>query len=132
MTLRLGLMAPFLETAAERIVTVVVCGRELEQLPELVLGLFVAVDAEVGDPERFADRGLLGLEPLRLLERDRRLRRHALPQVGPALLEEVVRVAHSLLLRYGKFSCTKSSASVKSRVRPTSNAETRRSSSIAR
>src|SRR5262249_59618353 len=51
--------------------------------------------AEVGDPERLADRGLVGLEPLRLLERHRRLRGHALAQPPLPLLEAVVRLAHS-------------------------------------
>src|SRR5262249_36112205 len=69
---------------------------ELEHLAELRLGLGVAVDAEVRDPERLADRRLLRLAPLRLLERDRRLRGAALLEVGPALLEEVERLAHRL------------------------------------
>src|SRR5207247_9599370 len=85
--------------------------------PELRLGLLPAVDAEVGDPERLADRGLVRLAPLRLLERDRRLRGAALRQMRASLLEEVVGLAH-VAPRYGKFSLTKSSGAVKSRVGP--------------
>jgi hypothetical protein len=72
--LSLGLAPLLLQAAAECVVAVVVGRRELEQLPELALGLLVAVYAEVGDPERLADRGLLGLATLRLLQRDRGLR----------------------------------------------------------
>src|SRR5439155_5206119 len=113
-------------------VAVVVRRGELEQLAELGLRLLVAVDAEVGDAESLADRRLLRLAALRLLERDGRLSCHALPKLGAPLLEKVVGLAHSLPLRKTKFSPTKSSASVKSRVRPTSKAETCRPSSIAR
>src|SRR5262249_34390761 len=92
--LGLGLAALLLEAAAERVVAVVVDRGELEELPEFGLGLRIAVDPEVGDPERLADRGLLGLAPLRLLQRDRGLSGHAFTEVGPALLEQVVRLAH--------------------------------------
>ena len=78
MAVRLGLAALLLERAAERVVRVVVGRRELEHGAELGLGLLPAREAEVGDPERLADRRLLRLEPLRLLEHDRGLRRHAL------------------------------------------------------
>src|SRR5206468_9731878 len=97
--LGLGLAPLLLEAAPERVVAVVVGGRELEQLPELALCLHVTVDAEVGDPERLADRGLLRLAALRLLERDGGLRGHALSKVGASLLKEVVGVTHSLGLR---------------------------------
>ena len=70
------------QRAAERVVRVVVGGRELEHLAELLFGLRPARDPEVGDPERLADRCLLRLEPLRLLERDGRLRRHAVAKVA--------------------------------------------------
>src|SRR2546421_89631 len=93
----------------------VVDGRELEHLAELGLGLGVAVDTEIRDPECLADRRLLRLAGLRLLERDRGLGGHALLQVGPALLEKIEGLAHR---RYGKFSFTKSSGSVKSRAFP--------------
>src|SRR5206468_10272744 len=92
---RLPLAALLLEAAAERVVRVVVHRREVEHLAELRLGLLPAPDAEVRDPERLTDRGLVGLPALCLLERHRRLRGHAALQVGPALLEEAVRgLAH--------------------------------------
>ena len=74
---------------------VVVGRRELEDRPELVGGLVVAADAEVRDPERLADRRLVRLPPLRLLERHGRLCRHPLLQVPAALLEVVVDLAHN-------------------------------------
>ena len=98
---------------------VVVRRRELEDGAELRLRLLPALDPEVRDPERLADRRLVGLEPLRLLERDGRLRGHALLEVGAALLEEVVRVGHRCL-RYGKFSSSTSTGGVSSRVGPIS------------
>src|SRR5256714_7151171 len=127
---RLGRASLLLEAAAERVVRVVVGRRKLEHLPELGLGLLPAVDAEVRDPERLADRRLVRLAALRLLERDRRLRGAALLQVGPALLEEVVGLAH-VAPRYGKFSSTKSSADVKSRVGPISTPRISAPESIA-
>ena len=63
---------------------------------------------------------------------NRRLRRHPLAEVGSALLEEVVRVAHLVLFRYGKFSSTKSSGSVKSRVLRSRSRRTGTPASIAR
>src|SRR5215207_1234155 len=87
---RLRRPAAFLEAAAERVVRVVVRGREVEHHPELGLGLLVTAQAEVRDPERLADRGLVGLSPLRLLEGDRGLSGHALSEVVPALLEKLV------------------------------------------
>ncbi len=101
MAVRLGVASLLLERAAERVVRVVVRRRELEHRPELRLRLLPALDPEVRDPERLADRRLVRLELLRLLERDGRLRGHAVLQVGPALLEEVIRVGHRSL-RYGK------------------------------
>src|SRR3954451_16383093 len=88
---RLALAALLLEAAPERVVGVVVHGRELEQHAELFLGRVPAPDAEVRDAERLADRRLLRLTPLRLLERDRGLRRHPPLQMRAALLEEAVR-----------------------------------------
>ena len=81
---------------------VVVGRRELEHRAELRLGLLPAVDAEVRDAERLADRRLLGLAALRLLERDRRLRGVAVLEVGLPLLEEVVCLVFTHA-RYGKF-----------------------------
>src|SRR5204862_6109775 len=54
----------------------------------------------------------------------------ALLEVGPALLEEVVGVAH-VAPRYGKFSFIKSSADVKSRVAPISTPRISAPESIA-
>src|SRR3954463_6631112 len=107
----------------------VVVGRgELEDRAELGLGLRPSPQTEGGHPERPADRGLLGLEPLRLLEGHGRLRGHSLLQPPPALLEVVVRVAHR---RYGTFSRTRSTTVVRSRVRPISIADTSAPASIA-
>ena len=44
----------------------------------VLLGFLVALNAQIGDPERLPDRCLARLAPLRLLERDRRLRSAAL------------------------------------------------------
>src|SRR6188472_81621 len=82
------------ERSPERIVRVVVGRGQLEHLAKLGLGLLPALDPEVGDAERLADGRLLGLEPLRLLERNGGLCGHAAAEVRAALLEEVVRVAH--------------------------------------
>jgi len=95
---RLVLTALLLQAAPEGVVGVVVDRGELEHLAELGLRLLVAVDAEVGDPERLADRGLVGLAALRLLEGDRGLRGAALLQVRPALLEEVEGLAHDVVV----------------------------------
>ena len=96
MPVRLGRAALLLERAAERVVRVVVGRRELlDDRPELALGLLPAVQPEVRDAERLADRRLLGLEPLRLLERDGRLRGHALSQPRLALAEVLVRLRSS-------------------------------------
>src|SRR5205085_323631 len=120
-----------LEDAAERIVGIVVDGRELEQLAELGLGGIPAPHAEGRDAERLPDRGLIRLPPLRLLECHRRLGRHAALQMGLALLEEAVRrLAHDS--RYGKFSFTKSTGYVKSRVLPISNPAIGSPAAIAR
>jgi hypothetical protein len=77
-------------------VRVVVVRGELEDRSELRRGLVVAADAEVRDPERLADRRLVRLAPLRLLERHGRLRGHPLLEMPPALLEIVVDLAHHL------------------------------------
>src|SRR6187402_2774664 len=131
MAVRLLEAALLLEHPAEGVVGVVLGRRQLEQRPELGLRLVPALEAEVRDPERLADRGLVGLALLRLLEGDGGLCRHPLAEVGAALLKEVVRVAHVVLFRYGKFSSTKSSGSVKSRVLAISTAETAAPASIA-
>ena len=55
---RLCVATLLLERAAERVMGVVVRRRELEQRPELRLGLPPALDPEVGDAERLADRRL--------------------------------------------------------------------------
>ena len=92
---RLGRPALFLERPAERIVRVVVGGCELlDDRPELALRILPACESEVGDSERLADRRLLGLEPLRLLERNRRLRRHAAAKPLLTLTKQLVGLAH--------------------------------------
>jgi hypothetical protein len=96
---RLGRAALLLEAAAERVVRVVVGRRQLEHRAKLVLGLGVATDPEVRDPEPLPDRGLVGLALLRLLERHRRLRGHALRELVAAPPEEVVGVGHSMTPR---------------------------------
>ena len=101
MTARLVVAALIPQGAAERVVRVVVGGRELEHLAELVLGLAPARESEVGDAERLANRRLLRLEPLCLLERDRRLGGHPAAQMRAALLEEVVGGAHPLIVPDG-------------------------------
>jgi hypothetical protein len=55
------------------------------------------MDPEVRDPERLADRRLLRLAPLRLLEGYRRLSGAALLKMRPALLEQIERLAHRAL-----------------------------------
>src|SRR4029450_7816182 len=107
MASRLVPAAQLLEGAGEAVVRVVVGRRKVDHGAELGLRLLVALDPEVGDAERFADRRLVGLAPLRLLERDRGLRSSALLEVLPALLEEVVGLAHRLPPRYGEFSRVK-------------------------
>ena len=97
MAVRLGVASLLLQRSPERIVRVVVRRRKLEHSPELRLRLPPALDPEVRDPERLADRRLVRLELLRFLERDRGLGGHAALQVAPALLKEVIRVAHRLL-----------------------------------
>src|SRR4249919_2768448 len=96
-TVRLGVAPLLLERTTEGVVGVVVGRREFEDGPELRLRLLPALDPEVGDPKRLSDRGLVRLELLRLFERDRRLRGHAVLEMGLALLEVVVRVGHRLL-----------------------------------
>src|SRR5204863_6997957 len=81
---RLRGSALLLERAAERIVSVVVGGVELiGDRPELALRVLPPGQPEIGDAERLADRGLLRLQPLRLLERHGRLRRQ--PRAKPPL-----------------------------------------------
>src|SRR5215210_6602269 len=98
MTVRLSILPLLLEAAAERVVSVVVGRGELEHRPELPLRLVVAVDAEVRDPEGLADRRLVRLALLRLLQRDRRLGRHTLRQVLASLLKQVICLAHLRLI----------------------------------
>src|SRR5262249_58320014 len=96
---RLEVPSLLLETAAERVVRVVVDRRELEHLAELLLCFAPAPDPEVRDPERLADRRLVRLPALRLLERDGGLRGHARPQMAASALEEAVRrFAHAVEL----------------------------------
>src|SRR5262249_8878255 len=59
------------------------------------------LDAEVREAERLADRGLVRLASLRLLERNRRLRGPAVLEVALSLLEEVIGlvIAHRSSLR---------------------------------
>src|SRR5262245_13081837 len=76
---------------------VVVRGSKLDELSELRLGFRPAADAEVGEPERLADRRLPRLAALRLLERDGRLGGPAVLEVGLPLHEQLVRIAHALL-----------------------------------
>src|SRR6266513_1710304 len=127
---RLGVLSLLLERATERVVRVMVGRRQLQHDAELLLRLLVALDAEVRDPERLADRRLARLAPLGLLQGDGRLRGTSLAEVRSSLLEEVVGLGH-VALRYGKFSSTKSSGSVKSRVFPISIAVTGSPASIA-
>src|SRR5581483_5614869 len=118
---RLGGLPQVLERAAERVVRIVVGRREiLDDRPELPFGVAPAGEPEVGDAERLANRRLLWLEPLRLLERHGRLRGHAASEPLLALAEELVGavVAHRHR-RYGKFSRTRSTGFVSPRVRPT-------------
>ena len=99
---------------------------------ELALGLAVALDAEVRDPERLADRRLVRLAPLRLLERHGRLRGHALASDAAGPAGTVVGLAHINPRRYGKFSSTKSSGLVKSRVGPVLDGIARGSAGVDR
>src|SRR5438874_12826005 len=92
----LSLPAELLERAAEPIVRVVVGRREVEHRAELGLRLGIAPRAEVRDAERLADRRLVRLALLRLLERARSLGGHALLELGPAFLEEVVGLTHAI------------------------------------
>src|ERR1700693_2533308 len=101
----LVLLAELLEGAREPVVGIVVGRRQLEHPPHLRFRLLVTLHAEVGDGERLADRGLVRLSALGLLERDARLSRHAVLQVRPALLEEVIGLAFAHAnSRYGKAS----------------------------
>src|SRR6266545_3905169 len=87
---RLVGLSLLLEAAAECVVGVVVGRRELEHRAELRLRGVPAVDAEVGDAQRLADRRLLGLAALRLLQRNGRLSGAAVLQMRFPLLEQVV------------------------------------------
>ena len=92
MPVRFVRLALLLEAAAERVVRVVVDRRELEHGAELLLGVLPALEPEVRDPERLANRRLVRLEALRPLERYRRLRR------APLLRREASDRARLLLL----------------------------------
>ena len=85
--------AEAIERSCQRAVREWIGRRELDELAELRCCLVPAADAEVRDAERLANRRLLGLATLRLLERDRRLARPAAAKVSKALLEKVVRLA---------------------------------------
>src|SRR5918994_5132308 len=92
------LLPPLLhERATERVVRELVGGIQLHEDAKLGLRLLPAADPEVRDSERLADGARLGLCALRLLERDRRLRRTAAPEMGPTPLEQVVGLAHKPL-----------------------------------
>src|SRR5207247_2828201 len=95
----LGVLPLLLERPAERVMRVVVCRRDLEYGTELGLGLGPALDPEVGDVEGLADRRLVRLSRLRLLERNRRLRGHPGSEMLAALLEEIVGLAHVIAPR---------------------------------
>src|SRR2546429_9569321 len=107
MAVRLQLLPLLLQCTPQRVVGIVVGRRKVEHDPELLLGFFVALKPQVRDSESLADRRLLGLPPLRLLEGDGRLGCPPLLQVAPSLLVEVVRLAH-VRGRWGKFSFTMS------------------------
>src|ERR1700730_4668415 len=94
MAVRLVRVALPLETAAGRVGRMVAGRGKLEHGAEFRLGLRPAPDPEVRDPERLADRGLVRLEPICLLQRHGRLRSPPPAEVAPALLEEVIRLAH--------------------------------------
>src|SRR5262249_37890239 len=101
-----------LEAAPERVVRVVVDGRELEHGAELLLGFGEAAEPEVRDSERLANRRLVGRTALGLLQRDGRLRCHALSEPCPTLLEVVVDLAHR---RMPSLTLFQSTGRVKSR-----------------
>ena len=65
-----------------------------EHRAELALGLVVPLDPEVRDAQRLPDGRLVRLPFLRLLEGHGRLGSTALPEMAPALLEEIVGLAH--------------------------------------
>src|SRR3954449_7166609 len=83
------------QRAAQAEQRVVVGRRPLDDRLELLTRALELVRAEVGTPERLADRRLVGLEVAGLGERDRRLvEMPVLEQLRP-LLEELVRVRHT-------------------------------------
>src|SRR5581483_1360979 len=130
MPVRLARPSELLERAAEGIVRIVVSrGELLDDHAKLALGVLPAREPEVGDAERFADRRLVRLEPLRPLERHRRLRGHSGAEPLLPFAKQVVGVGHAL--RYGKFSRTRSAGAVRSRVAPIWIADTDVPASIA-
>jgi hypothetical protein len=91
---RLGVAAHQLQRAPEAEQRVVVRGRVLDDLAELLGGLGVAARAEQRAAERLADRGLVGLEVARAGQRDRGgVEVPVLEQAG-AVSEELVRAVH--------------------------------------
>src|SRR5215211_4140357 len=90
---RLVRAALLLEAAPEGVVCVVVHGLEVDDRPELALGLGETPDPVVGDAERLADGRLSRLAPLRLLEGDGRLGVHPLLHLLAPAAVEVVRLA---------------------------------------
>ena len=84
-----------LAAAPHAVVRVVVRRRRVEDVLELRRRLAVAPQPQVGDAQRLADRRLVRLPPLRLLERHGRLGVVAVLHVRAALLVEVV---HGLLI----------------------------------
>src|SRR6187551_1452718 len=123
MALRCAPVAELLERAPEAEVRVVVGRVVIDDGSELFCGAAIAAAAKVGAPERLADRALVRLEPLRLLEGHGRLCPVTLGDQRETALEKGVRVlvvgvrivGHRLLRSRGldaareRSSCTKSS-----------------------
>ena len=94
MTVRLRVATLLFERASQPVVRVVIGRRELEHLAELLLRLGVALDPQIRDSERFADRRLLRFAALCLLQWNRRLRGTAFAEMRSSLLIEVVSLGH--------------------------------------
>src|SRR5947209_19081455 len=85
-----------LKSAAQAEVSEVVDRRALDDGAELLARLDVPPRVEIRAPERLADRGLVGLERARPLERDRRRGEVARLEQPAAALEQVVGVLAAL------------------------------------